>query len=153
MGELRRDVESGPRLVFHGFGCPVSRLEDPIHLDRLLGELPRRIHMMEGAPLSEVRHEPAPENGFSGFVEVAQSHVRIQTYPARGLVSVDIVSTEPFDVEHAIAELHRAFQPRRIEWQLLDREGDSPREGAGTHAPVGQERRRVASALGLEALR
>ena len=93
------------------------------------------------------------ETGFSGFVLIAQSHISVHTFPARGLVSADIFSCESFDVEDALAALKQSFRPRRIEWQLLDRGSEFPRDIAGSRALVGQERRRVASALGLEALR
>lgn len=52
-----------------------------------------------------------------------------------------------------ISRLAQSHISIRIEWQLLDRGSDLPRDIAGPRAVVGQERRRVASALGLEALR
>jgi S-adenosylmethionine decarboxylase len=151
----RCGVGFGPHLVFHGFRCPASRLDDLGHLYRLLDELPERIHMTKIMPPYVLRHDArgGAEKGFSGFVLIAQSHISIHTFPSRGLVSVDVFSCEVFDVEDAIAELRRSFRPRRIEWQLLDRGSEFPRGIAGSRAVVGQERRRVASALGLEALR
>jgi S-adenosylmethionine decarboxylase len=150
----RSGVGFGPHLVYHGFRCPVSRLDDLDRLYQLLDALPEQIHMTKIMPPYVLRHDTSSgEKGFSGFVLIAQSHISIHTFPMRGLVSVDVFSCEPFDVEDAIAALQRAFRPRRIEWQLLDRGSEFPRDIAGSRAVVGQERRRVASALGLEALR
>ena len=155
MSEGRRGVGFGPHLVFHGFRCPVSSLDDFEHLYQVLDDLPQRIHMTRIMPPSVLRHEVegGAEKGFSGFVLIAQSHISIHTFPHKGLVSVDIFSCETFDVEDAIAELRQSFRPRRIEWQLLDRGSEFPRDIAGSRALVGQERRRVVSALGLGALR
>ena len=151
----RSGVGFGPHLVFHGFRCPMARLDHLEHLYRVLDELPERIHMTKIMPPYVLRHDArdGAEIGFSGFVLIAQSHISIHTFPSRGLVNVDVFSCEPFDVEDAIAELQRSFRPRRIEWQLLDRGSEFPRDIAGSRAVVGQERRRVVSALGLEALR
>lgn len=154
MEAVRCGVGFGPHLVYHGFRCPVSRLDDLDRLYQLLDALPEQIHMTKSMPPYVLRHDtPGGEKGFFGFVLIAQSHISIHTFPARGLVSVDVFSCEPFDVEDAIAALQRSFRPRRIEWRLLDRGSEAPRDVAGSRAVVGQERRRVASALGLEALR
>ena len=145
----------GPHLIFHGFCCPSSRLDELGRLYRLLETLPARIHMTKIMPPYVLRHDASggSEPGYSGFVLIAQSHISIHTLPDRGLMSADIFSCETFDVEDAIAVLKREFRPRRVEWQLLDRGSEFPRDIAGSRALVGQERRRLATALGLEAMR
>ena len=145
----------GPHLVFHGFRCETSRLDDLDVLYRVLDGLPDRIHMTKIMPPYVLKHADAAGQvtGYSGFVLIAQSHISIHTFPARGLVTADIFSCENFDVEDAIGALRQTFQPKRVEWQLLDRGSEFPRDIAGSRSAVDQERRRVASALGLEALR
>ncbi len=91
--------------------------------------------------------------GYSGFVLIAQSHISLHTFPSRHLVHADIFSCEPFDVEDALATLGEAFLPQRMEWHLLDRGREFPRDLVGSRALVEQHRRRVAAGLGLEALR
>src|SRR5262249_52832761 len=115
----RCGVGFGPHLVYHGYHCPQSRLDDLDRLYQLLDTLPEQIHMTKIMPPYVLRHDTkgGAEKGFSGFVLIAQSHISIHTFPARGWVSVDVFSCEPFDVEDAIAALQRVFRPRRIEWQ------------------------------------
>ena len=92
-----------------------------------------------------------PEKGLSGLVSISQGHVSIHGNSPR--VSADIFTCERFDVEKAIAKFPQCSEPRRNEWQLLDRGSGFPPDMVASRALVGQERRRVASALGLEALR
>jgi len=141
--------------MFHGFGCPAGRLEDLNRIYQLLDRLPDRIHMTKIMPPYVFRHVNASgrTSGHSGFVLIAQSHISVHTFPARGIVNADIFSCESFDVEDALSALRETFCPRRVEWHLLDRGREFPRDIAGSRALVGQERRRVATALGLEALR
>jgi S-adenosylmethionine decarboxylase len=145
----------GPHLLFQGFGCSASRLQDMDRLYRLLDGLPDRIQMTKIMPPYVLRHTDAAGSvtGFSGFVLIAQSHISIHTFPSQGLASADIFSCENFDVEDALGALKETFRPQRVEWQLLDRGREFPRDIAGSRTLVSQERRRVASALGLEALR
>ncbi len=124
-------------------------------LYRLLDGLPDRIHMTKIMPPYVLRHVNAQGQvtGYSAFVLIAQSHITVHTFPGRGYVSADIFSCENFDVEDALAALQETFRPQRVEWQLLDRGREFPRDIAGSRALVEQERRRVATALGLEAMR
>src|SRR5438093_8075189 len=152
MNEGRCGMGFGPHLLFHGFRCPASRLEDMDRLYQLLEGLPDRIRMTKIMPPYVLRHTDAAGSvtGFSGFVLIAQSHISIHTFPARGLASADIFSCENFDVEDALGALKQTFQPQRVDWQLLDRGSEFPRDIAGSRALVEQERRRWATALGLE---
>ena len=155
MKDGRCGMGFGPHLVFHGLRCPASRLEDMDRLYRLLDSLPDRIHMTKIMPPYVLRHTDAAGavTGYSGFVLIAQSHITVHTFPPRGLVSADIFSCENFDVEDALRALKETFRPQKVDWQLLDRGSEFPRDIAGSRALVEQERRRVASALGLEVLR
>ena len=112
----------GPHLVYDGFGCPASRLEDLDDLYRLLDTLPERIHMTKIIPPYVFRHQSVEgADGYSGFVLIAESHISVHAFPKRNYVNADIFSCEPFDVETALAELTQAFLPRRVEWKLFDR--------------------------------
>jgi S-adenosylmethionine decarboxylase len=145
----------GPHLLYQGYGCRPSRLSDLDRLYRLLEHLPDRIRMTRIMPPYVFRHADGDGKvtGYSGFVLIAQSHVSVHTFPAQRAVGADVFSCESFDVEDALAVLGTAFRPERVEWHLLDRGIEFPRDVAGSRALVEQERRRVATALGLEALR
>jgi len=148
-------VGFGPHLLYQAYGCPVARLGDHDGLYRLLEGMPERIRMTRIMPPYVFRHSVSggPATGFSGFVLIAQSHISIHTFPSRRVVNADIFSCENFDVEDALSALRDAFHPRRVEWHLLDRGREFPRDLAGSRALVEQHRRRVAAGLGLEVLR
>jgi S-adenosylmethionine decarboxylase len=90
--------------------------------------------------------------GLSGFVLIAESHISIHTFPDRHMVEADVFSCTTFDVEAVLAVLREAFRPQQIEWKLLDRGREFPRDLAGSRALVEQRRRQVAAGLGLEVL-
>jgi S-adenosylmethionine decarboxylase len=145
----------GPHLVFDGYRCRRPRLDDLASLYRLLDELPDRIHMTKIMPPYVFRHAEMGRRaaGLSGFVLIAESHISVHTFPAVGFVNADIFSCERFDVEDALAALRQAFDPRRVEWKLLDRGREFPKRIGASRAEVGRERRAVARGLGLEVLR
>jgi len=148
-------VGFGPHLLYQAYGCPASRLEDLEGLYRLLEDVPDRIRMTRIMPPYVFRHANAGGRftGFSGFVLIAQSHISVHTFPNRRVVNADIFSCENFDVEDALSAFRDAFRPQKVEWHLLDRGREFPRDLAGSRALVEQHRRRVAAGLGLEAMR
>ena len=145
----------GPHLVFDGFECPRERLGDLEALYRLLDGLPDRIRMTKIMPPYVFRHGAPgePGEGLSGFVLIAESHICLHTFPARGYVNADVFSCERFDVEDALGALRQAFAPARVEWKLLDRGREFPKHIAASRAIVARDRRHVARSLGLEASR
>jgi S-adenosylmethionine decarboxylase len=145
----------GPHLIFDGFGCPSTRLGDLGALYGLLESLPDRIRMTKIMPPYVFRHGVTGKvsEGLSGFVLIAESHISVHTFPGRRFVNVDIFSCENFDVEDALAALREAFAPRRVEWKLLDRGREFPKQIGPTRAIVERDRRIVARGLGLEASR
>ncbi|NOT35628.1 MAG: S-adenosylmethionine decarboxylase proenzyme [Candidatus Eisenbacteria bacterium] len=141
----------GPHLVFDAYGCPPDRLGDLQGLYGLLDGLPERIQMTKIMPPYVFRHAGAPGmEGLSGFVLIAESHISIHTFPKRKFINVDIFSCNDFDVEDALRELTGAFSPRRVDWRLLDRGLEFPKNLGDSRQLVEQERRRVsARSMGL----
>ena len=141
----------GPHLVFDGAGCPIRRLTDLGPLYRVLDSLPDQIRMTKIMPPYVFRHGAAgTAEGLSGFVLIAESHITIHTFPQQACVNVDIFSCCEFDVEQALAQLRRAFAPRRAEWKLLDRGTEFPKRVGAVRSLVERDRRVVARGLGLE---
>jgi S-adenosylmethionine decarboxylase len=145
-------VGFGPHLLYRGHGSSASRLQDLDALYRLLEEFPGRIRMTRIMPPYVFRHRTARGrvSGLSGFVLIAQSHISIHTFPERHMVEADVFSCVSFDVEAVLAELRSGFRPQRVEWRLLDRGREFPRDLSGSRALVEQRRRQVAAGLGLE---
>ncbi len=145
----------GPHLVFDGHGCPAARLGDLHALYGLLDSLPDRIRMTKIMPPYVFRHGVAGQasEGLSGFVLIAESHISVHTFPARRFVNVDIFSCEHFDVEDVLLVLREAFAPRRVDWKLLDRGREFPKQIGPTRSIVERDRLLVAREIGLEASR
>jgi S-adenosylmethionine decarboxylase len=145
----------GPHLIYDGYGCPSARLEDLQGLYRLLDELPDRIHMTKIMPPYVFRHSVRDgSQGLSGFVLIAESHISVHTFPTRKFVNVDVFSCNPFDVEETLAALREAFPAKRVDWKLLDRGLEFPKNIGDTRALVERDRRMIAArALGLGAPR
>jgi len=145
----------GPHLVFDGYRCPRARLADLDGIYEFLDRLPDRIRMTKIMPPYVFRHgenDPVSE-GISGFVLIAESHISVHTFPARGFLNVDVFSCEPFDVQLVLAELRKAFTPGRMEWKLLGRGREFPKSIGQTRAAVAQDRWQVARTMGLEVSR
>jgi S-adenosylmethionine decarboxylase len=145
----------GPHLVFDGHGCPPERLDDLAALYALLEGLPDRIGMTRIMPPYVFRNaalDPALA-GLSGFVLIAESHISVHAFPARRFVNVDVFSCEPFDAGFVVAEVRRAFAPRRCTWRVLDRGLEFPKSIGTSREVVMNGRVAAARGLGLEVSR
>jgi S-adenosylmethionine decarboxylase len=140
----------GPHLVFDGRGCPPTRLADLAHLYATLEGLPDRIGMTKIMPPYVFRHsQPGTPEGLSGFVLIAESHISLHTFPDTGHLHADVFSCRTFSAERVLAELKRAFVPRRAVWRVLDRGSEFPKSIARSRAAVAAQRRAAVMRLGL----
>lgn len=82
----------GEHLMIDGYGGEYEKLNDKELVLRCLQELPEKLGMKK---LTEPEVYFAEDNGkkdpggWSGFVVIAESHISIHTFPARGFVSID----------------------------------------------------------------
>lgn len=83
----------GEHLMIDGYGGNYDKLNDREIVLDCLNSLPEELGMSKLA--APVVFE-APDNGkkdpggWSGFVVIAESHISIHTFPARGFVSIDV---------------------------------------------------------------
>ncbi len=79
--------------MIDGYGGTFEKLNDKEVVFRCLNELPEDLGMTK---LTAPEVYEAPGNGhkdpggWSGFVVIAESHISIHTFPARGFVSIDV---------------------------------------------------------------
>lgn len=67
-------------------------------------------------------HGPNPrDNGISGFVIIAESHISVHTFPDRDYVNIDLFSCKPFDHEQALTDASALFDLQSVKTWLLDR--------------------------------
>ena len=135
----------GPHLMLDGYGCDKEKLTDLNLIYRILEELPARIGMTKIMPPYVFRYTGVrPENwGVSGFVLIAESHVSVHTFPEKQYLSLDILSSKPFDIERAVAFARKEFGIEKVEHNFLDRGTEFPKDINGAAAEVRTQRRRV----------
>lgn len=95
-----------------------QRLDDPEHIESSL------IFAAEEAGatvLSSDFHIFTPNNGVSGVIVLAESHISIHTWPERGFAAVDVFMCGNAEPMKTIAALKRAFAPERIGLQEIKR--------------------------------
>ncbi len=60
-------------------------------------------------------HHFTPNNGISGVVVLAESHMSIHTWPERGYAALDVFVCGTCDPYKAIPVLRRAFRPENVQ--------------------------------------
>ena len=89
-----------------------SQLDDPEHIDR---ELRRAAETAGATILHSHFHHFTPNDGVSGVVVLAESHISIHTWPERGFAAIDIFMCGDCDPADAVPVIRDAFTPGRIE--------------------------------------
>lgn len=114
------------------YGCDPALLADEAHLRRTLDEYPARIGMLKVSPveLRFIRTSNPLDDGYSGFVIIATSHVSLHAWPPYGMINIDIFSCNEFNVDEAIAFARDMFAPADIEMRSVKRATRSPRPSA-----------------------
>src|SRR5438105_10280580 len=110
-------VYSRHRLMLDLYGCNSDLLANEAFLRRVLDEYPARIGMEKVGPV-ELRYIETSnplDDGFSGFVIIATSHISLHAWAPYGMVNLDIFSCEEFDEAHAVAFAVRMFQTKDFE--------------------------------------
>lgn len=130
----------GPHLVIDASGCRPELLADKEVARRFLTEAPDVIGMTKISPVMVMEKE----DGVSGFVIIAESHITVHTFSARGELSIDLFSCKDFDIELAISEAKRIFGFRQAKVKLFDRGLEFPRDVEAVTDFVLQERQAAA---------
>jgi S-adenosylmethionine decarboxylase len=99
-------------LMLELYGCDRELLRNEALVRRALDEYPARIGMDKVSPvhLYDIVTSNPLDDGFSGFVVIAQSHVSLHAWPEYGEVDIDICSCQEFSQEEAIAFAKEIFQ-------------------------------------------
>ena len=100
----------GPHLVLEGYNCQnSSNLGSKDAVKRFLSEFPAKINMTTIMSPQVMHYDGGdiPEdNGISGFVIIAESHIAIHTFAEKNFFTLDIFSCKPFEIEKAIYGIH-----------------------------------------------
>lgn len=117
------------------YGCDPRLLTDEAHLRRVLDEYPTRIGMEKVSPveLRYIKTSNPQDDGHSGFVIIATSHVSLHAWPFYGMVNIDIFSCNEFEENEVVSFAHSMFNPADIEVHSVIRATRSPRPSAFSH--------------------
>ena len=95
-----------------------ERLDDPEHIET---SLIRAAEQAGATVLSSDFHIFTPNNGVSGVIVLAESHISIHTWPERGFAAVDVFMCGDAQPMKTIPALKQAFSPDRIGLQEIKR--------------------------------
>jgi S-adenosylmethionine decarboxylase len=121
------------------YGCDPRLLADEAHLRRALDEYPARIGMEKVSPV-ELRYIETSnplDDGFSGFVIIATSHVSLHAWPSYGMINMDIFSCNEFDEAEVVSFARAMFNPADVEVHSILRATRSPRPSTMREARAG----------------
>jgi len=94
------------------------RLDDPEHIE---SSLIKAAEAAGATVLSSDFHIFTPNNGVSGVIVLAESHISIHTWPERNFAAVDVFMCGDAKPMNTIALLKAAFHPERIGLQEIKR--------------------------------
>lgn len=110
-------------LMLELYGCERQLLSDEPLVRSVLEEYPARVGMERVSPvhLYQIETSNPLDDGLSGFVVIAQSHVSLHAWPEYGEVDIDICSCKEFRQEDAIAFAKEMFQTDDVEAHFVVR--------------------------------
>lgn len=110
------DSCQGKHLICELYGA--SRLNDVDHITKTLEAAARAC----GATILDTRLHPFDENdGVTGVVLLAESHITIHTWPEHAYAAIDIFLCGDCDPSASLAVLKEAFAPTTMEDCILER--------------------------------
>lgn len=123
------DAGFGPHLMLDLGDCDIARLSDLPYIFNLLNTLPDEIGMTKITQPYVFPYEGLvpDDEGITGTVIIAESHISVHTFPRKRYCFVDLFSCKTFDVDRARERLIEAFGSRRPEVHLVQRGSEFPR--------------------------
>jgi S-adenosylmethionine decarboxylase len=118
----------GPHLMLDLNECDSAILNNLELCFNFLNELPPKINMTKITQPYLFRYSnPDTDNeGLTGFVIIAESHISIHTYPKKNYVFVDLFSCKPFDTDEAKNYIVEYFKSKSYKSYLEVRGQDFP---------------------------
>lgn len=122
----------GEHLTVDGYGGNFEKLNNKELILKCLDELPDKLGMHKIAdPVVYFAKENDKKDpgGWSGFVLIAESHVSIHTFPARGFVSADVYTCQNgLDTEFVLNYFKDVFNLQDIEQNFIKRGTRYPKD-------------------------
>ena len=111
------------------YGCNPKLLADEAFLRGVLEAYPDRINMIKVGPaeLRYIKTSSPLDDGYSGFVIIATSHVSLHAWAPYKMINIDVFSCEDFSINDVIDFACETFQTRDVEVHAVERATRSPR--------------------------
>ena len=107
-------------LIIDGHVKDPKKIKDKEFIYQFLDTYPRQIAMTK-VSTPQVSEYDLKEQGISGFVLLAESHISVHIYPNQSYVNIDIFSCAEFDHALAARQLEKQFGLIDTKTRLLDR--------------------------------
>ena len=119
----------GPHLMLDLNECNPAILDDLEACFQLLHQLPSLIGMTKISQPHVFRYEGSypDDEGITGVVIIAESHISLHTYPKKRYVFVDVFSCKSFDTEKAKDHICSYFESQKYNVHVKERGLDFPR--------------------------
>lgn len=114
----------GMHLTIDLIGCKTLKLGELDFIYKVLAKLPAIINMR---PITNpyvvpyINKENILDNGVTGFVILAESHISIHTYTNREYVFIDVFSCNKFDRKKTESYLNDVFRPKKMVHSVVKR--------------------------------
>lgn len=110
-------------LVIDGFDGDVEKMWDLELVREFLTNYPDNLGMtrITEPKVLEYNGPREEDDGVSGFVIIAESHISIHTFPHRRYVNIDIFSCKSFDSGRALADAKALFDLSEVKTWVLER--------------------------------
>jgi S-adenosylmethionine decarboxylase len=121
------------------YRCRSELLSDETFLRRILEDLPDRIGMrkVSSVELRYIQTSNPLDDGYSGFVIIATSHISLHCWAPYGMVNLDVFSCEPFSITDVVDYTCQVFGTHDVEVHALERAQRSPRISASEQSLAG----------------
>ena len=115
----------GEHFMLDGYDGNYSQLNDKELVLKCLNELPEELGMSK-LSTPEVYfaqgNDKKDPGGWSGFVVIAESHISVHTFPARGFVSIDVYTCKNgLDTRYMEHCFKKAFDLKKTETNFIER--------------------------------
>lgn len=120
----------GPHLLFDLSECQdIEKLRDNAFIKEFLLKLVDicKMTLIMGPHTHKFRGDDMDQDGISGILVIAESHISIHTAPENKTCSIDIFSCKDFDYWEGISYIVSSFKPLRFHYDIVQRGNSFPR--------------------------
>jgi len=120
----------GLHLTLDAYGAPPKKLADVKLVRKALNEIPDLLSMHKIAEPQVIWYdggEKPEDDGVTGIVMIAESHISIHTFPKKGFFTADVYSCNKFDPQKPLQYFKKTFELKELETNVVERGLKFPR--------------------------